>query len=214
MRARPTRSRSTSPRIEPNGRLANRCVPLLTGQGRDVTHAKLLTSETLQHIRAALDYLAFNLVWLDAGPPDRRRGRSIHFPVVRDESRWKTEAKGRLPGVTREHLAIMREYQPFAGCEWTAMLAELAMIDRHRFVLDVIREYSGTFSSSRDTVSVDPDNPEQVVVDVGDLDFRFMLPEEQPAVETLATLSREAALLIERLQGDFGEHDTLTITPR
>lgn len=180
----------------------------------DVTHAKLLTSEIVQHVRAALDYLAYNLVWLDASPPDRGRERSIHFPVVRNETRWKAEANGRLPGVTREHLAIIREYQPFAGCSWTATLAELAMIDRHRFVLDVVREYSGTFSNSRDTVWVDPDNPTQAVVDGGGLDFRFMLPDEQPAVETLATLSREAALLVWRLQGEFGEDDALTITPQ
>lgn len=177
----------------------------------DVTHAKLLTSEIVQHLRAALDYLAYNLVCLDTGPPDRRRERSIHFPVVRDETRWEAEANGRLPGVTREHLAIIREYQPCAGCNWTATLADLAMIDRHRFVLDVFREYSGTFSNSR-TVCVDPDDPTQVIVDVGGLDFRFMLPDEQPAVETLATLSREAALLVWRLQGDFGEDDELTIT--
>lgn len=126
----------------------------------DVTHAKLLTSEIVQHLRAALDYLAYNLVWLDAGPPDRGRERSIHFPVVRDEARWKAEAKGRLPGVTHEHLAIIREYQPFAGCDWTETLALLAMIDRHRFILDVFREYSGTFFNSRDTVSVDPDKPD------------------------------------------------------
>lgn len=50
-------------------------------------------------------------------------------------------------------------------------------------------------------------------MNVGHLDFRFMLPDEQPAVETLATLSREAALLVWRLQRDFGEDDTLTITP-
>lgn len=180
----------------------------------DLTHAKLLTSEIVQHLRAALDYLAYNLVWLDSGPPDRGRERSIHFPVVRNEARWKAEANGRLPGVTREHLAILREYQPFAACTWTARLANLAMIDRHRFVLDVFREYSGTFSNTAETVSVDPDNSTQVVVDVGNLDFRFMLPDEKPAVETLAMLSREASLLIWRLQGDFGEQDELTISPQ
>ena len=180
----------------------------------DVTHAKLLTSEIVQHLRVALDYLAYNLVWLDAGPPDRGRERSLHFPVVRNEARWKAEAKGRLPGVTPEHLAIIREYQPFAGCIWTATLADLAMIDRHRFVLDIHREYSGTFSNNRTTVFIDPDNSTQVVVDVGRLDFRFLLPDEQPAVESLATLSREAALLVWRLQGDFGEHDELTINPQ
>ncbi|WP_344151668.1 hypothetical protein [Nocardioides koreensis] len=177
----------------------------------DVTHAKLLTSEVVQHLRAALDYLAYNLVWLDAGPPDRGRERSIHFPVVRQETRWKAEATGRLPGVTPEHLAIIREYQPFAGCSWTATLADLAMIDRHRFVLDVFREYSGAFSNSPETVSIDPDNPTRVVVDVGGLDFRFLLPDERPAVEALATLSREAAMLVWRMQGDFGEYDELTI---
>ncbi len=177
----------------------------------DLTHAKLLTSEIVQHLRAALDYLAYNLVWLDAGPPDRGRERAIHFPVVRSETRWKSEANGRLPGVTREHLATIREYQPFAGCGWTATLADLAMIDRHRFVLDVFREYSGTFANSRETVSVDPEDPTRVVVDVGEVDFRFMLPDEQPAVEALATLSREAALLVWRIQGDFGEHDDLTV---
>lgn len=178
----------------------------------DVTHAKLLTSEIVQHLRAALDYLAYNLVWLDSGPLDRATERSIHFPVVRNETRWKGEANGRLPGVTCEHLAVIREYQPFAGCKWTATLADLAMIDRHRFVLDVFREYSGTFSNSSETVTVDPDNPTQVVVDVDRVDFRFMLPNEQPAVETLSTLSREAALLVWRLQSDFGERDELKIT--
>jgi hypothetical protein len=180
----------------------------------DVTHAKLLTSEIVQHLRAALDYLAYNLVWLDAGRPDRGGERSIHFPVVRNETRWKSEAHGRLPGVTREHLAIIREYQPFMGCRWTATLADLAMIDRHRFVLDIFREYSGAFSNSAETVSVDPEDPTQVVVDVGAVDFRFMLPDEQPAVDALATFSREAALLVQRMQGDFGEHDELTITPQ
>jgi len=95
-------------------------------------NARILAGEVTFHARTALEYLAYQLVWLDRGRPYE----NSQFPIVRtsDPKVWK-EACRRIPGLREPHLEKVRALQPMNGCQWTGELAELNNLDKHRGVL-------------------------------------------------------------------------------
>lgn len=105
----------------------------------------LLASEILHHSRVALDYCAYNMVWLDGGEP--KKGTS--FPLVTDESKWSRERRRALPGISVEHAEWVRGLQPFRGVEWSSNLAQLSNRDKHWMAADVLASYRCRVDKSR-----------------------------------------------------------------
>jgi hypothetical protein len=95
--------------------------------------AGVLVAEIVHNLRAALDYLVYVLAESDAGTPQS----GTQF-LIEDSAQGFTGRSPRLlVGVSDEHVAIIRQFQPFKGCEWTGILRELDNASKHREVLSV-----------------------------------------------------------------------------
>lgn len=101
------------------------------------TEIRMRTSEFLLHIRAALDYCAFNIVWIANG----RIREGTKFPLVLSTDNWNKERRRSLPGVQPEELAWIEEVQPSKNVRWTRLLAELSNYDKHNRLLEIFEVY-------------------------------------------------------------------------
>jgi hypothetical protein len=110
----------------------------MTGQQPIFIEVALMVGDIVANYRAALDYLALILV---------DRGRTpcltpsalvqVQFPIYSDRLAYNAALERRLPGVRKQHRAIIRRHQPYhrgkrAFRDALAILADLSNKDKHR----------------------------------------------------------------------------------
>lgn len=98
----------------------------------------VLLGETIQALRRALDYLVYEIAFLDSGTVQD----DTQFPMDHSQKRfWARLNRNRrgqgdhscyLIGVLPKHATVIERYQPYQGVEWTTSLARLANPDKHR----------------------------------------------------------------------------------
>ena len=162
----------------------------------------LLASEALFNARDALDYLVYELAWLDSGTLQK----GTQFPIIDDANDWPAEAARRLRGVNDEHRDAISEYQPFAGCEWTRSLRELSNADKHRLLVSAVPQLQYQFHLPSLPFGPDPDDPSKLRAPAESPMVNVVFPSNEPAIDTLHEIAVGAAKMIERFQVDFGEH--------
>lgn len=101
---------------------------------RNLDELRLLTSETLHHLRSAADHLVYHVAWLDSGIEQSR----TQFPVFSRAADFAGRAPQILRGVSDEHRRWFEALQPYNGVAWTAVLADLSNEDKHKFLHDVV----------------------------------------------------------------------------
>lgn len=84
--------------------------------------------ETIYNLRAALDYLIYEMSILDSGKPANRS----QFPLESTKDGWKMHQASWMTGVNAIHKAAIELYQPYNGIAWTATLRDLSNPDKHR----------------------------------------------------------------------------------
>jgi hypothetical protein len=104
--------------------------------------------EFAYNLRCALDYLVFALAWHDTGiEPTGDWAKRLQFPIESRPKLFETRRTTLLKGLSDPHVAMIREYQPCEGCDWTRVLADLNDSDKHRY-LTVL---AGSFDPETDT---------------------------------------------------------------
>lgn len=111
--------------------------------------------EAIYNLRAALDYLIYELAWLDSGKIQTR----TQFPIESDADVFEGRVSGTyvqrrsgkkpkkrscdayLVGVNTKHVGWIRHLQPCHGCKWTKLLQDLSNPDKHRSLLEVARGF-------------------------------------------------------------------------
>ena len=99
----------------------------------------ILVGEAVQALRRTLDYLVYEVAFLDSGSAQD----GTQFPIDNDE---KTFDKRREPhskptnrcfliGVSDEHAATIKHLQPFHGTDWTKTLRSISNPDKHRHLV-------------------------------------------------------------------------------
>jgi hypothetical protein len=102
----------------------------------------LLAGETIQALRRSLDYLIYEVAWLDSGVEQQ----DTQFPIdysqntfERRRTRQRPEDHGcYLIGVSDEHAAAIKLLQPFKGMnspKWPKVLGNLSNPDKHRHLM-------------------------------------------------------------------------------
>lgn len=117
---------------------------------QELTNLTMLSSEIVHHVRAALDYCAYQTVHRDRGRP--RSG--TQFPLFDDKSRFADGLKRYMPGITHEHKIWVEEAQPYNNVRWTSLLKEFSNRDKHRTPIEVVDVF--TFSIDPSRVFLDP----------------------------------------------------------
>jgi hypothetical protein len=171
----------------------------------DTTALSIYAGECIYNLRAALDYLVFNLAWLDSGQEQRH----TQFPIVDKESNWKEQLRFRLPGVTDEHATLIREVQPFEGIEWTRRLRESSNVDKHRLLVSVTPQWSSEFSFDEATTRPHPADSSKLILG-GDVTVELGFIDGSRFPETLKTMTLEVATFLQQFNEAFGERDTFS----
>lgn len=100
--------------------------------------ANVIIGEAIQALRRCLDYLVYEIAFLDSGAPQN----DTQFPCDRSPKtfwrRLKRDARGArdhtcyLVGMRKEHAAVIEEEQPYKGLDWLQRLMDLSNPDKHR----------------------------------------------------------------------------------
>jgi hypothetical protein len=93
----------------------------------------ILVGETIYNLRAALDYLMYELVYLDG----RKRKSKTNFPIKNTEEEWDNFVSHKETGLwfnslTFEHQTAIKALQPCFGPVWVGELRGLSNPDKHR----------------------------------------------------------------------------------
>jgi hypothetical protein len=88
----------------------------------------ILVGEIVYNLRAALDYLVYELAIKDTGHIQD----GTQFPIC-DEKRTFDGVQGKfLVGLNPAHRAAIESLQPYRGCDWTPILRDISNPDKHR----------------------------------------------------------------------------------
>lgn len=87
----------------------------------------ILLGETCYNLRAAMDYLVFELARKDSGTIQKM----TQFPICDSKERFR-DVEGRfLTGVNTAHRTAIEALQPYSGCDWTPILRDISNPDKH-----------------------------------------------------------------------------------
>ena len=155
----------------------------------------ILVGETIYNLRAALDYLVYELAILDSGQVKEK----TQFPIDDCEKVFRGRRSSYLKGVNEEHVAALKRLQPCDGCQWTRVLRELSNSDKHRHL---------TITTAPVTVSPSPGSTEAILagqpVDVkGDVFVTIVFSNGTPVVETLEQLQSEVVQVLDAFNSEF-----------
>lgn len=170
----------------------------------------ILTGEICYSLRAALDYLIYELAILDSGKISPR----TQFPIEDKKKGFAHRQKiGWLNGLNAAHVAAIEVLQPYRGCQWTKVLRDLSNVDKHvrlvlkqgSFVLDIFPnaerlrflDIPGTEKRARDPVSGKEMNVKL------NLTVEIQFSDGTPVIETLKEIHSRVADTIEVFQPEF-----------
>jgi hypothetical protein len=105
----------------------------------------IYVGESIQAMRRALDYLVYEICYLDSGIeqdgtqfPFDRDPNTFYRRLQRQNSR---DTSALLVGMKRTHATVLKAYQPCAGADWATLLQSISNPDKHRH-LTVTRNQS------------------------------------------------------------------------
>jgi len=158
----------------------------------------MLAGEAIYNLRAALDYLVYVVAESDSGVPQG----GTQF-LIEDSQQGFTARRPRyLKGVSEEHVAVIRQFQPYKGCEWTRTLRDLSNTDKHRELASVHVNFAmtafGTVTEWRFGGEVGAES-EPTEHDVGVYlkgPAEVLLPDGRPLVETLRELEAQVGVVL------------------
>ena len=155
----------------------------------------ILVGETIYNLRAALDYLIYELARFDA----KKIIDGTQFPIDACEKDFQARKRGFLKGVSDEHVAAIKRLQPFDGCDWTKVLRDLSNPDKHRHL---------TITSSPVVISPAAGSTEAIIagetVDAkDDVSVHVVLADGTLIVETLEQLASEVTAALDVFRSEI-----------
>lgn len=185
----------------------------------DDPKVSILVGEIAYNLRAALDYLIYELAALDSNSLQA----NTQFPVCQNAADFKKERKTRLRGVSDVHAAAIEKLQPYNGCIWTDVLCQVSNPDKHKELTVVagamegwMKIYVGTpeeierFKRDDTTIPTQLARGAEVCMDAdedlhaeGNFSVLIMFGAQLPAIATFDDLSVKIANLLDVFAPEF-----------
>ncbi len=170
----------------------------------------ILVGEVAYNLRAALDYLIYELAILDSG----NIVNGTQFPIEDKPKGFASRQKrGWLGGLNPAHIAAVESLQPYRGHNWTRALRDISNPDKHRNLVysqgsyglrvypraDRLRflDIPGKVSSAHHPVT-----GEEVHVKM-DLSLEIQFSDGTPVVQTLEILKSNVADVLDGFKPAF-----------
>jgi hypothetical protein len=160
--------------------------------------AGMLAGEVLYNLRAALDYLVYVVAASDAGTPQD----GTQFLIEDTQQGFTSRSKRFLKGVSEEHIALIRQFQPYKGCEWTGILRDLSNIDKHRELASVHVDFAATAFGQITEWRITPEGEADGEPTQHDMGMylkgpaNVLLPGGRPLIETLRHLEAQVGAVL------------------
>lgn len=166
----------------------------------------VLLGETTYNLRAALDYLVYELAFLDSGIVHD----GTQFPIEeRYEVFWQRRRHSWLEGVSDEHVTAIERLQPYKGCDWTRQLRELSNPDKHRKLTVIEAEADHGLRVFKATSPPEPEAGWRHIFTEGDVHVHYQRPtqvaieEGPPIVELLERLQTQVSETLDAFEPEF-----------
>ena len=101
----------------------------------------LVVSDAIHNLRAALDYIVYELARLDAGEVVD----GTQFLIENSKHQFEARSQKHLRGLSPSHVAAIEGFQPYNRVEWTKTLRDISNPDKHRTLTTLSKE-SGRYS--------------------------------------------------------------------
>ncbi len=95
---------------------------------------RILIGEITYNLRAALDYLVYELAFLDSGAEQK----GTQFPIEDTPKGFNGRRNAFLKGLNVKHITSIEALQPYKGTAWTHLLALFSNPDKHRYLTPVV----------------------------------------------------------------------------
>jgi len=167
--------------------------------------------EIIYNLRAALDYLVFELAGLDSG----RVIEGTQFPIEGSKKGFKWRIRGGwLDGLNAAHIAAIEALQPYRGCQWSAVLRDLSNPDKHIHLIPSHAEHELTFhvvdaAHINDFADMPGAIRSAVTTDGTEVYVKAMLAtriqfaDGTPVIETLEEIKSQVARVLETFKPEF-----------
>lgn len=179
----------------------------------------VLVSATIHHLRAALDYLIYELAREDSAGVAQD---GTQFPIEDVKSDPKNPKRGfdyrtntYLKGLSPVHVTAIEQLQPYFGVVWTKALRDISNPDKHRkltairardrAVRRIVSGQPGSFEGKPGKVFPGAGRDGDDVYLESYYSINVELPEwnELPVVDALKYLQRNVRATIEAFQSEF-----------
>ncbi len=155
----------------------------------------ILVGETIYNLRAALDYLVYELARHDA----KRIVDGTQFPIESREESFKGRRNTWLKGISDDHVTAIERLQPYKGCNWSSLLRDLSNPDTHRHLTAV----KNPIVVSPSPGSTEAINAGQTVDVKDDVSVSIVLHGGTPVVEALQQLQSEITQALDAFKPEF-----------
>jgi hypothetical protein len=183
----------------------------------------IIVGEAVYNLRAALDYLVYELAALDS----KSIQENTQFPICDTERKFDDARKRHLAGVSSQHVLAIEEYQPYRNCQWTRTLRDISNPDKHRELTLCEERMSGDFTirvgtperiewdASNNTVptsvpvggTIDVGANEHVRIE-GLISLYIEFADGLRVIDTLKELKASVAALLDRFDPEFRAANT------
>lgn len=163
----------------------------------------VIVGEIIYNLRAALDYLVYELACFDS----KQEVEGTQFPIEDSEIKFNKRignvtAKGKgvyLRGVSPEHVAAIKRLQPFNRCEWTKRLRLISNPDKHRELTFLEHSISVAvqITSTEASAIEHPMNMNHIK------GFEIVFRDGTPVIETLEQLMLKVRQTIDSFKSEF-----------
>lgn len=154
----------------------------------------ILIGEVTYNLRAALDYLIYDLAQLDTG----NIVDGTQFPIEDTEHGFRRRRNTFLKGISDEHVAAVKRLQPFDGCDWTGMLKTLSNPDKHRHLIPVRSQFN--ISPSPLSTEIVPGRTVDMKSSVS---ISIAFSDRTPAIDTLKQLKLKVSETLDAFKPEF-----------
>lgn len=168
--------------------------------------------EFIYNLRAALDYLVFQLAILESG----KEVDGTQFPIVKKPEDFKRVRRKSLRGVNATHVAAIEALQPYERPHWLWVLRHVSNEDKHRAIQvlgmqsgGVRIHVGGTEEETRAAGGFQMPGDDVAVYYPAPILVAF--PDGTPVEEPLENLLSETRDVLEAFNPDFEGH-TRTVT--
>ena len=160
---------------------------------------EILIGEIIYNLRAALDYLVYELAHFDSSSIVDH----TQFLIEDCKKDFRSKRNYRLKGVSTKHRADIELLQPYNGCQWTKLIRDLSDPDKHRRLTTsyaVVRDIQTLHPGS--TEPVRPDRKMYVPADFS-IDIHFYDRTQIITIDTLKQLKLYVTDTLNFFKPDF-----------